>query len=351
MLGFSQSRRRRIERQCRPVLDHTSEGVLALEPRLLLSASSLTSSHAARLAHRAEQTAARASHHAAASRLPKRLTPTQEINAQYAAFTTAFNNVLDAYVQSIFEPSTNSVPVSATVTAAYTSPNPTITVSDASVFGAEGTFSPAVKATAFLGTVELGTFTLTGSSPNQVIINVGSSSAINLPVGTVLSANVPVSAQSSAASIFPSYITSSTTLMATTLVEYFNGIPIKLPAKNTPPHTPTQRGALQSFVYQNIAGNLATSLQQTLLAIPLPTTPGSDLQIYQAAVDAAIAQSRQYVLNGITEIYNRTLLVNALAPANRLGQTFNSGSGSSTSSSTSTSGSGSTGSGTTGSVA
>jgi hypothetical protein len=338
MLGFSQSRRRRIERRCRPMLDHASKGVLALEPRILLNASSLTSLHAARLAHRAEQTAARASQHAAAtasqhaaaSRLPKRLTPTQEINAQYAAFTTAFNNVLDAYVQSIFEPSTNTVPVSATVTVAYTTPATTILVNNASVFGPAGNFSPPVTATATLGTASLGTLTLTGSAGNLLVINLAQSTATNLPVGTVLSANVPVSAQSSAAAIFPSYITSSTTLMATTLVQYFNSIPIKLPAKNTPPHTPTQRGALQSYVYQNIAGSLATSLQQTLLAIPLPTTPGSDLQIYQAAVDSAIAQSRQYVLNGITEIFNRTLLVNAQAPANRLGQTFNTGTGSTT---------------------
>ena len=341
------------------MLDQASKGILALEPRVLLNASSLTSLHAARLAHRAEQTAAHASQHAAAtatrhaaaSRLPKRLTPTQEINAQYAAFTTAFNNVLAAYVQSINEQSTNTVSVSTTVNVAYSYPNPTIQVADASVFGPAGMYSASVVATAFLGTVELGTFTLVGSSGNQLIINTASSSAINLPVGTVLSANVPVSAQSSAAAIFPSYITSSTTLMATTLVEYFNGIPIKLPAKNTPPHTPVQRGAIQSFVYQSIAGSSATSLQQTLLAITLPTTPGSDLQIYQAAVDSAIAQSRQYVLNGITEIYNRTLLVNAPAPANRLGETFNTGSGSSTGSSSSTTASGSTGSGTTGTVA
>jgi hypothetical protein len=330
MLGFSQSRRRRIERRCRPMLDHASKGVLALEPRILLNASSLTSLHAARLAHRAEQTAARASQHAAATRLPKRLTPTQEINAQYAAFTTAFNNVLDAYVQSINEQSTNTVSVSTTVTSAYAAPTNFIQVENASVFGPPGNFSPPVTATATLGTVSLGTLTLTGSGGNTLFINLAQSTATNLPVGTVLSANVPTSAQSSAAAIFPSYITSSTTLMATTLVEYFNNIPIKLPAKNTPPHTPTQRGALQSFVYQNIAGSLATSLQQALLTIPLPATSGSDLQIYQAAVDSAIAQSRQYVLNGITEIFNRTLLVNAQAPANRLGETFNTGTGSTT---------------------
>jgi hypothetical protein len=347
MLGFSQSRRGRIERRCRPMLDHASDGVLALESRLLLNASSLTSVHSPRLAHKIEPTAARPVHPAAARKLPKRLTPTQEINAQYAAFTAAFNNVLTTYVQSINEQSTNTVSVSTTVTAPYTSPDSTIQVADASVFGPEGMYTSSVKATAFLGTVELGSFTLVGSSGNQLIINVGSSSAINLPDGTIISANVPTSAQSSAASIFPSYITNSTTLLATNLVVYFNGIPIKLPTKNTPPHTPVQHGAIQAYVYQLIAGSTATSLQQALLAITLPTTPGSDLQIYQAAANVAIAQSRQNVLNSVAQIFNRNLLVNAPSPANRLGESFNSssGSGSGSSSGSTGSSSGSTGSG------
>jgi len=326
------------------MLDHASEGVLALESRLLLSASSVASLHAARLDHHLEVTAARPIHHSAASKLPRRLTPAQQINAQYAAFTAAFDAVLAAYVQSINEQSTNTVSVSTTVTTAYTSPDSTITVADASVFGPEGMYSSSVKATATLGTVELGTFTLVGSSGNQLIINVGSSSAINLPVGTVIAANVSTSAQSSAATIFPSYVTSSTTLLATNLVIYFNGLPIKLPKKNTPPHTPVQNGAIQSFVYQSIAGASATSLQQSLLAITLPTTPGSDLQIYMAAANATIAESRQYVLNGITEIYNRNLLVNGQSPANRLGESFNSSGGSSTGSSSSSSTSSATGS-------
>jgi hypothetical protein len=353
MLGFSQGRRRRTERRCRPAIDHPNEGVLALESRLLLNASHLTTLHAERVAQRAEQIAARRPSHASSKSLPKRLTPTQEINAQYAAFTAAFDNVLDAYVQSINEQSSGTVSVSATVTAAYTSPSAVISVDDASVFGPEGTYSKPVVANATVGTVSLGTFTITGSSGNLLIINVGQSTAINLPVGAVLSANVPTSAQTSAATIFPSYITNSTTQLATNLVRYFNSLPVKLPVKNTPPHTPVQNGAIQSYVYQNIAGSVSTSLQQLLLATPLPTTPGSDLVIYQAAAASAIAQSHQFVLSGITQIFNRNLLVNALSPANRLGESFNSSStsgssgstssGSSTSSSSTSSSSGTSG--------
>ncbi len=337
MLGFRQRQRRRIERRCRPGLDHPSEGALALESRLLLSTSSLTTLREARLAEHAEQVAARHSDHRAAPSLPRRLTPAQEINAQYAAFAAAFINVLDAYEQSINEQSTGTVSVSATVTTAYTSPAAIIEVDDASVFGPEGTYSQPVVAVATVGTVSLGSFTINGSSGNLLIINVNQSTATNLPVGTVLSANVPTSAQSSAASIFPSYITNSTTQFATNLVRYFNSLPVKLPVKNTPPHTPVQNGAIQSYVYQYIAGAVSTSLQQLLLAIPLPTTTGSDLLIYKAAAASAIAQSRQQILSSIAQIYNRNLLVNALAPANRLGENFNSSSGSGSSGSTSSS--------------
>ena len=114
--------------------------------------------------------------------------------------------------------------------------------------------TPAVVASAVIGTVSLGQFTLTGSSGNLLIVSPTQPPTVSLPVGTVLTASVPTSAQSSAASIFPSYITDSTIQMAINLVKYFNNLPIKLPPENAPPHTPVQRGAIQTFVYQSIAG-------------------------------------------------------------------------------------------------
>ena len=124
-----------------------------------------------------------------------------------------------------------------------------------------------MTATAVLGAATLGTVYLTGSSGSSLIINPTLSTATTLPTGTVLAANGPTSAQSSAQSIFPSYITNSTIQMGMNLVEYFNSLPIKLPPENAPPHTPVQRGAIQAYVYQNIAGSISTSLQQLLLAI------------------------------------------------------------------------------------
>ena len=105
---------------------------------------------------------------------------------------------------------------------------------------------------------------------------------------------LPTLAESSALSIFPSYITDSTIQMAINLVKYFNNLPIKLPAEM---RLPTRRFSAarsrRSFIKvsstraqtsnQTIVGATNPSLQQLLLAIPLPTTPGSDLQIYIAA--------------------------------------------------------------------
>jgi hypothetical protein len=342
MLLSRRGQRRRIDRQCRPVLDHGTGGSFALESRLLLNATAVGRAKASAVSRRDDHSAASNSHHAKASDPTKRLTPIEKINQQYADFTTAFNSVLDSYVQSINEQSTGQVAVSTTVVGNYSTPPlpSTILVADAAVFGPEGDFSTAVTATALLGTATLGTVNITGSSGNYLIIT-SAGSATSLPAGTVLAASVSTSAQTSAQAIFPSYITNSTSQMGMNLVEYFNNLPIKLPPKNAPPHTPIQRGAIQAYVYQNIAGSQADSLQQLLLAMTLPTTTGSDLQIYQAAVDSAIAESNRQILDGVQQIFNRTLLVNAQAPANRLGEDFNSSSGSSTGSSSTTSSSGS----------
>lgn len=266
----------------------------------------------------------------------QRLTPIQKINAEYNMFLTGFNQQLNSYIASLNETSTNTTTVSAMVTTAYTPPSTTplppssfIEVDDASVFGSSPFPSPGLLATATYLGVEVGQLLLTGSSGNTLFVNPSGSSSPVLPVGTVLTATVPVSAANSAASIFPSYITSSTAQMATSLVQYFNNLPVKLPHKNGPPHTPIQNGAIQQYVYESIAGSgkMVTSLEQSLLAIPLPATPGSDLSIYQATVNTVVAQSRQQVLSGIEQIYAGNLLISATAPANRLGQSFAGGTG------------------------
>lgn len=149
---------------------------------------------------------------------------------------------------------------------------------------------------------------------------------VSLNAGVQLVANVPTTPQSSAAAIFPSYIANRTAQMAISLVSYFNSLPHRLPYFNTPPHTPNQRGAIQAYVYQQITGVAATSLAGSLSAITLPTTAESDLKIYDAAVAAAVEQSRLITHNGVRQVYAGKLRVPAPAPANRLGILANNGS-------------------------
>lgn len=329
--------RRRIDRWFKPAVDGANDRSLLLEHRLLLSAGARAPEHL--IAH-VEQHAA---HHAKPGHQQGRLTPVAEINAQYDAFLAAFNDVLDSYVASINEPSTTTVAVSSVVTAAYAAGSPTIAVADASVFGAQGTFTTPVVATATLGGLVLGKLTLTGRSGNVLAVDLSQSNpSVPLATGTVLSAIVPSSAQSSASSIFPSYITNSTIQMGISLVEYFNNVPVKLPRFNAPPHQPAPRGAIQMYVYKSVAGTASTSLQQLLLAIPLPETPGSDLDIYRASVNSAVEASRLQVIAGVQQIFASTLKISAPAPANRLGENFNSSSTSSTTTSTSPTTTGST---------
>jgi len=308
-----------------------------LDERLLLSGGGKLGLDLEHTAARVEPLAPHASVHRKTGHPPKRLTPAAEIDAQYTAFLNAFNQQLESYVESLNQTSTGTVTVTATVTAPYAAGSPTIDVDDAAVFGPSGTFTTPVLATATIGSAPpIGTFTLTGSSGNTLTINVADSSFIPMSIGTVLTATIPSTASTSAAAIFPSYITNSTTQLAITLVKYFNNIPVVLPPENAPPHTPQQRGAIQKYIYQSISSSQSTSLKQLLLAISLPTTPGADLDIYKAAVNSAVAESHLQVINGIQQIYARILLISATAPANRLGEIFNTGTSSSGSSSTST---------------
>src|SRR4051794_17605501 len=267
-----------------------------------------------------------------------RISPTAEINLQYAAFLADFRNVEQSYIESINSQSSSSVSVSATLTAPYTVTSTLMQVDNASVFGPDGAFGAPVAAVATVNGIPVGTFVLTGRAGNTLILDPNQLPPVSLNAGVLLVANVPATSQSSAAAIFPTYIANRTAQMGISLVTYFNGIPLKLPYFNAPPHTPNQRGAIQSYVYQQVAGSSATSLAGSLSAITLPTTAGSDLKIYDAAVAAAVEQSRLMTLNGVRQIYAGKLRVPAPAPANRLGINFHTSGGGSGGGGTATSG-------------
>ena len=65
----------------------------------------------------------------------------------------------------------------------------------------------------------------------------------------------------------------------------------------------------------------------SLLAIPLPTTASTDLTIYNAAVLAAIEQSRQRASWGLPQMFAGKLRIAAPQPANRLGIVANGSGG------------------------
>ena len=138
-----------------------------------------------------------------------RVTPAQEINNQYAQFLATFQTVAESYVQSLNETSTGTTTVSATLTAPYLAGTASMQVDDAAVFGPAGIFATPITATAQVGSVPVGQFVLTGSSANTLAVHPTLSSAVSLASGTVLTAQVTTSASSSAASIFPSYITAA----------------------------------------------------------------------------------------------------------------------------------------------
>ena len=279
-------RGRRSSHRFRPSLS-PSGSVAALEPRRLPSHASPAILH-----H---------SHPAIAAN--GRVGPAVEIRREYAAFYAAFQVVEASYVRALSEQSSGTVSVNTSLTAPYLSGSATMQVANAGVFGPEGVFTAPVVATALTGSVPVGTFTITGSSGNQIALNTAQSSAVSLASGTILAAQVTSSATTSAQLIFPSYIVTSSQSLAINLVKYFNSLPIKLPRMYASPHYPQRAGALQQYVYQIVASGTAASLEQTLNSIPLPLTPGGDLRIYDAAVQAAIYSSRQRMLNGVQQIF------------------------------------------------
>ncbi len=303
-------RQGRPERRFRPGPWSDGQGLetgLELETRVLLSA----------------RAAAMTAAHHARTHVP-RVTPAAEINAQYAMFTADFLGTMESisivndYVTAINEQSSSSTMVSTTLTQPYTAGSTVMNVADASVFFPAGS-TATVTAAATLNGISYGSFYLTSFSDNTLSVTAVSPTQGNVPSGATLSATLTISSQTSAASIIPSYIINRTNQMAIDLVEYFNSLPLRLPFFNTPPHTPNNRGAIQNYVYGAVAGGGSTSLQQSLLAIPLPTTSGSDLTIYKQTVLAAIAQSQTQTLNGVSEIYAGQLRVAIKSPNNRYG--------------------------------
>jgi hypothetical protein len=285
------------------------------------------------------RTAHPSSRHGQANAAAGRVGPSQQIRKQYARFYSNFQAVETSYVEALSQQSSGTVTATTTLTAPYASGSVSMQVADAGVFGPAGIYTSPVTATALVGSVPVGTYTIKGSSANLLAINTALSSQVSLGTSTTLTAQVTSSASTSAATIFPSYITTSTQQLAVNLVAYFNSLPIRLPRFYALPHYPQRAGAIQQYVYELVAGAASTSLKNTLTAVALPLTPGSDLQIYDATVKTAIDASESQMLSGVQQIFAEKLQV--VVPGtpgllSLLSSSSSSGTGSTSTGSTST---------------
>jgi hypothetical protein len=322
----------------RPLVDLPGGGPARLDRRLLLSAVP-TSPAALPLAAIIATTAHPSARHGGTAAAHGRVGVAQEIRKQYAQFYANFRDVESSYVQSLSVQSGGTVNVTTTLTAPYIAGSASMQVADAGVFGPQGPFPSTVKATAQVGSNSVGKFALIGSAPGNILaIDVSQSTPVSLNIGTNLTAPVTTSASSVAGSIFPGYITTSTQQMAINLVSYFNSLPIKLPRFYARPHQPQRAGALQQYVYEVVAGSATTSLKNSLLAITLPQTLDGDLQIYDAAVKAAINASETQMLSNVQQIFAGKFPVVVSSSTGSSGSTAGTGSTSTTSGTGSTSG-------------
>ncbi len=334
--------RRRSPFRFRPHVDSAGDGAVALDRRLLLS---VAAAKGAMVLHRDIQAIPRVHPSAHVSRTPAasgRVTPAQEVRKVYSQFLANFQAAETSYVQSLTQQATSTVTVVTTLTTPYLAGSATMNVLDPGVFGSPTQTSP-VTAYAVAGGAQVGVFQIIGISATQVAINTTSSSLVNLAQGTQLTAQVPQTAATSSASIFPGYITSSTQLMAVQLVNYFNSLPFKLPRMFALPHQSQRAGALQQQVYQLVAGSGPVSLRSQLNAISLPQTPGADLQIYDAAVRTVITSSELQMLGDIQQIFANKLPVIPSNNNNNSGLTTTGGTGSTASTGTTGTGTATTG--------
>src|SRR5262249_28749779 len=147
----------------RPAIALSGDGAVVLDRRLLPSVAAARGAHAREHAARVRPPAHLAAHANQTHNSTGRVTPAQEINKAYAQFRTNFQAVEVSYVQTLSQQSSSTLPVSTTLTAPYLAGSASMQVQDPAVFGTPSPSAP-VSATAIVGGVGVGTFSLIGSS-------------------------------------------------------------------------------------------------------------------------------------------------------------------------------------------
>ena len=158
------------------------------------------------------------------------------------------------------------------------------------------------------------------SGTNTLIVNPGQSSNASLtpprgPDGDGHDDQL----RSSAAALFPSYIVNRTNQMAIELVQYFNSLPLKLPYLNAPPHTPNNRGAIQTFVYQAITGSSARACSNRSWPSPCRRPPATTCKFTMPPSAPRSSSPASRPSSGVSEVFARQLYISAPQPRNRFG--------------------------------
>lgn len=241
---------------------------------------------------------------------PVHQTPAVVIEQQYAAFAADFATAARAYLNTLAAGSQGgTVTVSTTLTAPYTPNSGVMAVADPTVFGSPTPAAPIVI-TALVDGAPMNSYQVTGVIGN-VLTGVSSLGGLvhnpALPAGAVLQAQVTIPASPGAvadvAGQFQVYIAERTLQLSQELVTAFNRMPIRLPKLPGPYHTHRPPTAIQTFLANQIAGPSPTSLLQQLLALPLPTTTGSAVDLYIASASTVIASSEQQVREGVRLLF------------------------------------------------
>jgi hypothetical protein len=244
---------------------------------------------------------------AAAAAAARRLTPVQKIAQEYASFAADFQAVQAVYLAAIG--GSGSGVATATLAQAMSPNSGLMVVDDTSGLPLPTATTPMTLTASVNGSV-VGLYQaggVVGTTLTQVQVFDPTQNAFraflptdaSLPAGTVLSASVsgPDSGDTDALSQFQTYVTGRLQTMSQTLITYLNRLPIKLPRSPSTPRNPGPRNAVQLVVFRQLTGNTSSSLKNTLLAIPVPTSSSAtDLAFYQATTQQAIATSQNALL-------------------------------------------------------
>ncbi|RUL84186.1 hypothetical protein [Tautonia sociabilis] len=114
-----------------------------------------------------------------------------------------------------------------------------------------------------------------------------------------------------------SYISQRTLSLSRDLVSYFNRLPIRLPRVPGNYYTERPETAIQLYIANQIAGQGPQLLLAQLLALPLPSSTGNAVDLYQDTVSSIIESSRQQIREGVRLLFaGRSVVgVGLLTPA------------------------------------